>query len=120
MTKAEKIPEDRIAAELEEAGLRGWWFEDGWIRRKISTDGWPQTLMAVGAVGFVCEAAHHHADLAVTWGKLWVKLQDHSAGGITAKDLAVARRIEDSLLWRPDADGPLAGGTPERFVFTRD
>ena len=36
---------------------------------QVNTDGWPQTLMAVNAVGYVCEAAYHHADLAVTWGK---------------------------------------------------
>jgi hypothetical protein len=29
--------------------------------------------MAVNAIGYLCEAAWHHADLAVTWGKLWVQ-----------------------------------------------
>ena len=42
--------------------------------------------MAVNAIGFLCEAAYHHADLAVSWGKFWVKLQTHDAGGITDKD----------------------------------
>ena len=44
----------------------------------------------------------HHADLAVTWGKLWVKLATHSAGGITDKDFKLARKIEDTILWRPE------------------
>src|SRR3546814_1723663 len=43
--------------------------------------------LLVNAVGYLCEAAWHHADLAVTWGKLWVKLTTHSSGGITDKDL---------------------------------
>jgi 4a-hydroxytetrahydrobiopterin dehydratase len=69
-------------------------------------------------VGYVCEAAYHHADLAVTWGKLWVKLMNHAAGGITDKDFAVARQIEDTVLWRPPADSPLEG-TPNKFVFSK-
>ena len=37
----------------------------------------------------------------MTWGKVWVKLTTHSAGGITDKDFELARRIEETVLWRP-------------------
>ena len=110
--------DDEVEAKIAEHGLDGWYLEDGWLRRKYNTDGWPSTLMAVNAVGYVCEAAYHHADLAVTWGKLWVKLTTHSSGGITDKDFAVARRIEDAVLWRPGPDSPLEG-TPNKFVFSK-
>ena len=106
---------DEVQARLKEAGLEDWYLEDGWLRRKYTTDGWPTTLMLTNAIGFLCEAAWHHADLAVTWGKVWVKLKTHSAGGITDKDFALARKIEDSVLWRPEPDGPL-DGTPNKFV----
>ena len=109
---------DEVEAKLKEHGLDDWYLEGDWIRRKYNTDGWPTTLMVVNAVGFVCEAAYHHADLAVTWGKLWVKLQNHAAGGITDKDFAVARQIEDTVLWRPGDDSPLEG-TPNKFVFSK-
>ena len=97
-----------IPAKIAEHGLAGWYLEDGWLRRKYNTDGWRGTLLVVNAIGFLCEAADHHADLAVTWGKLWVKLQTHSAGGITDKDFALARKIEDVVLWKPEAGSPLA------------
>ena len=100
----EKLPvhdDDQVAAKIKEHGLDDWYLEDGWLRRKYSTDGWPTTLMLVNAIGYLCEAAWHHADLAVTWGKVWVKLKTHSAGGITDKDFALARKIEDLVLWRP-------------------
>jgi 4a-hydroxytetrahydrobiopterin dehydratase len=74
--------------------------------------------MLVNAVGYVCEAAYHHADLSVTWGKLWVKLKTHASGGITDKDFALAREIEDAVLWRPGPDSPLEG-TPNKFVFSK-
>jgi 4a-hydroxytetrahydrobiopterin dehydratase len=110
--------DDEVAAKLAELGLSDWSLEDGWIRRKVSTDGWPSTLMAVNAIGYLCEAAWHHADLSVTWGKLWIKLKTHSAGGITDKDFAMARKIEDVLFWRPEPGGALEG-TPNKFVHSK-
>jgi 4a-hydroxytetrahydrobiopterin dehydratase len=114
--KEEVIPEDQVKSRLEAAGLTHWYFESGWIRRKYNTDGWPVTLMLVNAVGFVCEAAYHHADLEVTWGRIVVKLQTHSAGGITNKDLETAKKIEQTALWRPAA-GDACEGNPAKFVF---
>jgi 4a-hydroxytetrahydrobiopterin dehydratase len=110
--------DEEVAARIKEDGLDGWYLEDGWLRRKISTDGWPTTLMAVNAIGYLCEAAWHHADLAVTWGKVWVKLKTHSAGGITDKDFALARKIEEVVFWRPETGGALEG-TPNKFVFSK-
>jgi len=118
MSTPKLYTDDEVAAKLLEHGLADWHLEDGWIRRKYNTDGWPQTLMAVNAIGFVCEAAYHHADLAVTWGKLWVKLKTHSAGGITDKDFEVAKKIEDTVLWRPPTSSA-CGGNPGKFVFSK-
>jgi 4a-hydroxytetrahydrobiopterin dehydratase len=95
--------------------LPGWFFHDGWIRRVYKTDGWPTTLMLVNAIGYLAEAAYHHPDLSVTWGRVVVKLSTHSAGGITDKDFSLARRIEDVALWRPAAGDALTG-TPAKFV----
>lgn len=106
--------DSEIAARLSAPGLEGWYAEDGWIRRKYLTDGWPTTLMLVNAVGFVCEAAWHHADLAITWGKVWVKLRTHSAGGITDKDFELAATIERTALWKPT--GGALEGRPGKFV----
>src|ERR1051326_5523643 len=115
MAKEKTYTEAEISAKLAEHGLSGWHLEDGWIRRKFVTDGWPTTLMLVNAIGFASEAAYHHPDLTVTWGKLWVKLQTHSAGGITDKDFALAKKIEEVALWRPAAGSALEG-SPNKFV----
>jgi 4a-hydroxytetrahydrobiopterin dehydratase len=106
---------EQIEAKIRELELSGWYLEEGWLRRKYTTDGWPSTLMLTNAIGYLCEAAYHHADLSITWGKLWVKLKTHSAGGITDKDFALAKKIEEVVLWRPPAGGPLEG-TPNKFV----
>jgi 4a-hydroxytetrahydrobiopterin dehydratase len=105
--------EEEIAEKLK--ALPGWYYEDGWIRRQYKTDGWPTTLMLVNTIAFYAEAAYHHPDLAVTWAKVWVKLQNHAAGGITDKDFELARKIEEAVLWRPPEGGAL-GGTPNKWV----
>ena len=118
MTKEPTYDEAQIAEKLRD--LPGWYFENGWIRRNYKTDGWPTTLMLVNAIGFAAEAAYHHPDLSVTWGKITVKLSTHSAGGITDKDFALAKKIEDIALYRPEAGSPLGAGTPQKFVRSGD
>ena len=115
-TKEPTYDDAQIAEKLE--ALPGWYYEDGWVRRYYKTDGWPTTLMLVNAIGYVAEAAYHHPDLSVTWARVGVKLKTHSAGGITDKDFALAKRIEEAVLWRP-ADGALTG-TPNKFVRSGD
>jgi 4a-hydroxytetrahydrobiopterin dehydratase len=115
-TKERTYTEAEIEGKLKD--LPGWWVENGWIRRTYKTDGWPTTLMLVTAIGYLAEAAYHHPDLSVTWGKVTVKLQNHAAGGITDKDFELARKIEDLALWRPQ--GGALEGTPNKFVRSGD
>lgn len=115
---AKVYTDEEITEKLARDGLSSWYLEDGWLRRKVNTDGWQSTLMVVNTVGYLCEAAWHHADLAVTWGKVWVKLKTHSAGGITDKDFALARKIEEVVFWRPEEGGALEG-TPNKFVIKK-
>ena len=118
MSKTEPTYNDsEVNAKL--ADLPGWYYEDGWIRRYYKTDGWPTTLMLVNVIGYVAEAAYHHPDLSVTWARVGVKLKTHSAGGITDKDFALAQRIEEAVLWRPEQGGALEG-TPNKFVRGAD
>lgn len=117
MSKGKECPvisDEEVVKRLEQE-LPGWYLEGRWIRRKFNTDGWPTTLMLVGAIAYLAEAAWHHPDLEVTWGKVWVKLRTHAAGGITEKDFTLAKQIEQSVLWRPGESSPL-DGTPNKWV----
>jgi len=113
------LAEDVVREKLDQSGLQKWTIENGWIRRKFSTDGWPSTLMLVNAVGFACEAAWHHADLEVTWGRVIVKLKTHSHRGLTDLDIELARKIEDIALWRP-GPGSALQGNPNKFVHDKE
>ena len=103
---------EEVEAKLKEHGLDNWYLEGDWIRRKYNTDGWPSTLMAVNAIGYVCEAAYHHADLAVTWGKLWVKLMNHAAGvdyvlSLNGDNRHIAERLRATPVLIPDTPDDL-------------
>ena len=85
--------ESQIADRLRD--LEGWSHVGGVITRVYKTKGFPMTLMLVNAIGYLAESADHHPDMLVKWGSVAVSLSTHSAGGITDKDFALARRIQD-------------------------
>jgi len=107
MGKDSALTEQEVRKRL--AALPGWEFRDGAIRRTYKTDGWRGTMLVANAIGFLCEAADHHADLTVTWPSVAVALSTHSAGGITAKDFEVAALIEAQITWRPPSGSSLTG-----------
>lgn len=108
MTQDQVLEESQIYARLA-AELPQWEYQDGWIRREYKTGGWPYTLMVVNALGYLAEAACHHPDLSVSYAQVRVKLMTHSARGITEKDLALAKLMEQHLTWLPPAGSPLEG-----------
>ena len=119
--KDEVYTPEEIEARLK-VELPKWTFEDGWIRRKYKTSGWKGTLMVVNTVGHLAEAAWHHPDLNVSYAFVTVKLMNHAAKGITEKDFALAKKIEEVLMWQPGKEEPaLLEGTPDdpRFKYLK-
>jgi 4a-hydroxytetrahydrobiopterin dehydratase len=88
--------ETRLKAELPR-----WQFRDGNLCRTYQMHGWKATLMAVNAIGHVAEIAWHHPDLMVTYNSIEVRLMSHDVKGITERDFALAKKIEELLLWQP-------------------
>lgn len=73
--------------------------------------------MVVDAIGHLAEAAFRHPDLTVSF--VIIKLKNRAAKGVTNKDFALARNMEDRIQWPPaKEDGPVEG-TPDdpRFKF---
>ena len=120
-TKDDVYSEAEVEARLTEQ-LPNWTLQEGWLRRKYKTSGWKGTLMVVNTIGHLAEAAWHHPDLTVSYAFVNVKLMNHAAKGITNKDFALARKIEDVVMWQPGAepDSPLEG-TPDdpRFKYIK-
>ena len=87
-------------AALRLTDLPGWTIADGMLTRKYDTNGWPFTMLVVGAIAFLAESADHHPDLLVTWPSVTVKLSSHDAGGLTDRDFGLARQIDETVRTR--------------------
>src|SRR5690606_29460928 len=48
-------------------------------------------------VALLAEAANHHPDWSNSWNRVEIALSTHSEGKVTAKDLALAEKIERLL-----------------------
>ncbi len=106
---AEATIRARLAAELPH------WSTDGHaLFRQIQTGGWRASLMVVNAIGHLAEVAWHHPELDIAYASVRVRLSTHTANGVTDKDFALARKIEDYVFWCPRHEGgPLEGLPPE-------
>jgi 4a-hydroxytetrahydrobiopterin dehydratase len=110
--------ESEITARLAEQ-LPRWRLEGGWIRRTYRTSGWKGTLMVINTIGHLAEAAWHHPDITASYAWVEVRLQTHTAKGITDKDFELAKKIEEVVLWQPGLAGGALEGTPAdpRFAY---
>ena len=120
-TREQPMAEAEVSAWLAK-NLPHWRLEDGWIRRTYKTNSWKGTLMVINTVGHLAEAAWHHPDITASYAWVEVRLMTHSAKGITGKDLALAKKIEDVVHWQPAKEGGALEGTPEsdmRFAYIK-
>jgi 4a-hydroxytetrahydrobiopterin dehydratase len=73
---------------------------DGWERKGETIARTFELADFVGSVRFVdklvapAEEMGHHPDLTVSWNKVGVSITTHSAGGLTANDFELAKRID--------------------------
>ena len=86
------LSDDEIAAGL--AALPGWEAAGGAIAKRFDLGDFRAAVAFVVRIAFEAEAADHHPDLDIRYRRVTVSLSTHSAGGVTAKDLALAAAIE--------------------------
>lgn len=85
------LTDDQVDAAL--ADLDGWERADGALRRSIEFGAFLDGIDAVRRVGEHAEAKDHHPDIDIRWRTVTFALMTHSEGGITAKDVDMARDI---------------------------
>ncbi len=107
MPKDPILTEQEILEELQ--SIPGWKLRDNWISYEYKSPGFAHNMMLAQTIGFLSEAANHHPDLKIGYAQLTVKLQSHREGGITARDIALAKKIHDVITWQPSESSPLDG-----------
>ena len=78
------------------AGLAGWRFDEGrnGIAKSFAFADFGAAFAFMTRVALEAEKADHHPDWTNVWNKVEILLSTHSAGGVTAKDIALAAKIE--------------------------
>jgi 4a-hydroxytetrahydrobiopterin dehydratase len=71
----------------------GWSVESGELVRTETFKDFAGAMEFVKRVAEMAEAAGHHPDIDIRYNKVRLALVSHDAGGITEKDLALAREI---------------------------
>jgi 4a-hydroxytetrahydrobiopterin dehydratase len=74
--------------------LPGWERNGDAIAKTFTHDDFRAAMTFVNRVADAAEAANHHPDIDVRWNRVTLTLISHSAGGLTADDIALAHRIE--------------------------
>lgn len=87
-----KLNDQQIATEL--AKLKGWTIESGKLHRVFEFKDFVQAFSFMTAVALAAEKMDHHPDWSNGWNKVTVDLVTHSAGGITANDVALAAKMQ--------------------------
>ena len=94
------LSEDEVRDALSD--LPEWTVEGDSIVRDLRFPDFRGAVTFVVAVAFEAEAADHHPDLDIRWNKVRAVLSTHSEGGVTAKDIDMARAIHH--LAPPDSE----------------
>jgi 4a-hydroxytetrahydrobiopterin dehydratase len=85
------LTETEIRERLER--LPGWERRGDEIRRTWSFADFRGAMAFVDRVADLAEAANHHPDIDIRYSKVTLALTTHDAGGLTARDFALAEAI---------------------------
>jgi 4a-hydroxytetrahydrobiopterin dehydratase len=87
-----KLDDAGIEAALR--GLPGWAREGQAIRKTYRFPDFKGSMAFVVKVALHAEAMDHHPDILVSYAQVTLTLWSHDAGGLTERDVALARRID--------------------------
>jgi 4a-hydroxytetrahydrobiopterin dehydratase len=82
--------------ELDTAlrSLPRWTVIEGKLHREFRFADFAEAFAFMTRVAALAEAANHHPDWSNVWNRVSIDLVTHDAGGITAKDVELARAID--------------------------
>ena len=79
--------------EVAEAGLTDWVLLRQCLQTRLPVPDYATGLRLVASIGAAAQAADHHPDLDLRYRHLDVRLSSHDVGGVTGRDLRLARTI---------------------------
>jgi 4a-hydroxytetrahydrobiopterin dehydratase len=92
---ADLLTPDDLTAVL--SSLDGWSGDTSRITRTATLPSFPAAIAVVDRVAVAAEELNHHPDIDIRWRTVTFVLSTHSAGGVTALDVTLARQINNIL-----------------------
>ena len=88
---ARRLDDEELGRQL--AGLAGWVGDTSALHRSYTFPDFLVAVRAVDEVALVAEEMSHHPDIDIRWRTLHLTLSTHDAGGLSARDFALAQKI---------------------------
>ncbi len=87
-----KLSESKIQEKLKD--IDGWEYHDNAIHTTFEFNDFKDAFSVMTRIAFEAEAQQHHPDWSNVYNTLQISLSTHDAGGVTEKDLTLAKTID--------------------------
>lgn len=95
------IGHSETSQRLDPSLLRGlhpdWQLDGSRLVRRFAVKGFARAVQLANLAAWLGETMGHHPDVAFGWGRCEIAFTSHEAGGLTARDLAAAARLDAIL-----------------------
>ena len=96
---ATKLSPDQIVDALKQ--LPGWAIEDAKLTRSFVFQDFIAAFGFMARVALIAERMNHHPEWFNVYNRVKIQLTTHDAGGVTEKDMTLAKAIEANLVTPP-------------------
>ncbi|UBF29535.1 4a-hydroxytetrahydrobiopterin dehydratase [Kovacikia minuta CCNUW1] len=90
---APRLTDEELKTALSQ--LQGWSLKDGKLHRQFQFGSVVEAFGFMSSVALVAEAAGHHPEWFNVYNRVTIDLTTHDAGGITQKDVDLAKRANE-------------------------
>ena len=87
-----KLTDAEISAQLE--GISGWTIENEKLHKEFQFDSFVEAFGFMASVALIAESMNHHPEWFNVYNRVTVELATHDAGGISALDFELAKKID--------------------------
>jgi 4a-hydroxytetrahydrobiopterin dehydratase len=88
-----RLDDATIASLLQE--IPGWERQGDALVRTYVFKNFREAMAFVNRVAELAEEARHHTDITIRYNRVQLLLTTHEAGGITERDIALARKLAE-------------------------
>ncbi|HEU4430008.1 MAG TPA: 4a-hydroxytetrahydrobiopterin dehydratase [Myxococcota bacterium] len=88
------LSNEQLAAALRD--LTGWELRAGKLHRELAFADFSEAFAFMTRVALAAEKLDHHPDWSNVWNRVVIDLSTHDSGGITQRDLELAKKIESA------------------------